>query len=311
MNKKVEAHIYITSKCNLKCKHCSQNLSNIDFEKEVVLSKEQIQQLCSYFVRNFDVDIDMEGGEIFLREDIGELFSSMDGNIKRVITLTTNGTFPWIKEYSALAGVDRLRFSVEGHIDSLQEELRGIKLEPVISNLQSYQAHGIPTSLRVTLYRDNYPYLPAMIDSMSGWGVKLIEFHEYRSIGRGKKNSDRYSLSHRDIERTLELLQDNPIHRENVETRINFTNSVINQSGYKEKILKSGYQIHTPDYDYRIAIGPDGSIYPCSWQYGNVIGNINVDELTEIMKNNEYLKNHYTYCDKCTATQIISKPRRD
>lgn len=305
--KKIEVHFYTNSNCNLKCKHCYENIDQSIMSKENVLTAERIRTLCEILMNRFDIDIHMEGGEIFLRDDIPEIFDRMIDDIKCRITLTTNGTIPWQKAYLALLGIKRLRFSVEGHTDRFQQEIRGISLESVLNNLKVFKEHGIPVSLRVTLFRDNYSHLHDMIEEMSQWGTDFIEFHEYRAVGRGMDYLDQYKLKDKDYCNLLDILCEKQLGFEGTEIRINLSREVMAIPNFMSKLHDIGYDVNVPEFVHSIAIGCNGDIYPCSWEYGNILGNINHDDLIHIIQNSKKMREHYDYCNNCTALNIRSK----
>ena len=69
--KKVEVHFYTNAKCNLRCKHCYENLEELSIGENELLQSIQIQRICDILDERFDIDIHMEGGEVFLREARG------------------------------------------------------------------------------------------------------------------------------------------------------------------------------------------------------------------------------------------------
>ena len=83
---------------------------------------------------DYDADFHVEGGEIFLRPDLADVFRLVPDPYWRYLTITTNGTLPIVPVLPAekLRLLGDLRVSVEGHTDELQRVMRGIALAPVL-----------------------------------------------------------------------------------------------------------------------------------------------------------------------------------
>lgn len=85
--------VFITTKCNLHCKHCSSLIPYIENQEHVAFSefKNNIETLLSKIDRLYRLKL--HGGEVFLHPELGKFITYLD-NLKKIksIRLATNGT---------------------------------------------------------------------------------------------------------------------------------------------------------------------------------------------------------------------------
>lgn len=140
-----------------------------------------------HLVDNYDAYFDIEGGELFLRKDIHELFSSLENEYLNRLTITTNGTINFDYTYSYLQQLDELRISFEGHTDDLQQSIRNIPLKKPLYTAKQLLKRHVPVVIRITLHKQNFLYIKEMIEFFKNHGFLKFSLYEYQSSGRGKK----------------------------------------------------------------------------------------------------------------------------
>jgi cyclic pyranopterin phosphate synthase len=161
--------VSVTDRCNLRCIYCmSEDMQFLP--KADLLSLEELDRLCTAFVRRGVRHLRLTGGEPLMRRGIMDLVRSLgrhlkDGGLKE-LTLTTNGVR--LREFAAglaQAGVKRINVS----LDSLDRATfariaRADRLPQVLDGIAAAQDAGIRVKINtVALKRDNLAELPALI----------------------------------------------------------------------------------------------------------------------------------------------------
>ena len=139
--------VSVTDRCDFRCVYCmSENMTFLP--KADVLSLEELDRLCSAFVRRGVRKLRISGGEPLVRRDIMWLFRRLgrhlDAGALDELTLTTNGS--QLERYAAElfdAGVRRINVS----IDTLDPEkfariTRWGKLDKVLRGVDTAAAAG-------------------------------------------------------------------------------------------------------------------------------------------------------------------------
>ena len=114
--------VSVTDRCDFRCVYCmSENMTFLP--KKDVLSLEELDRLCSAFVRKGVTKLRLTGGEPLVRKDIMTLFRALGRHLVtgalEELTLTTNGS--QLERYADdlyAAGVRRINVS----LDSLDAE---------------------------------------------------------------------------------------------------------------------------------------------------------------------------------------------
>lgn len=182
---------YVTSRCNLRCKHCFY-LDELNQHSEMTV--EEIKLLAASlkplsFVR-------LTGGEPFLRKDIPEVVSAFYqlAGTKRM-GIITNGIRPeWVEERtSAIMETCRglsldVGVSIDG-LEAIHDEIRGVKgafgkaretVNRLISLKQKYPQ--LTTSLVTTVTAKNEPFLEAVYNELASWDVDRLSVNHVRGM---------------------------------------------------------------------------------------------------------------------------------
>ncbi len=161
---------------------------------EQELSLDEMRMVISSICADYDAYLDVEGGELFIREEIPELLRMLTEDERRRITITTNGTLYPPIQAELLRSLDEFRVSVEGHTDELHRLLRGIPLTAVLSNCLRWQEQGITVVIRMTLHKANYRQLHAMLPDLLQQGFRDFSFYFFQPVGRGNEFADQFEL---------------------------------------------------------------------------------------------------------------------
>ena len=183
--------VSVTDRCDFRCVYCMAETMQF-LPRRDLLSLEELDRLCTAFVRRGTKKIRLTGGEPLVRRDLMALVRGLSRHLSsgalHELTLTTNGS--QLALYAAdlaEAGVRRINVS----IDSLDpEKFRAITrrgdLDLVMRGLDASQAAGLKVKINtVALKGVNETEIPMMIEWAHGRGMDLtlIEVMPLGEIG--------------------------------------------------------------------------------------------------------------------------------
>lgn len=257
--KPIEIHLHTNYSCNLFCKHCYNNSGNCNkskLPKEFVLSL--IRKVCS----RYNVEIHLEGGEIFLLPELLAVMNTLPDEVLKCITITTNGTIcltdPEVLEM--LSRIGALRVSVEGHTNEHQRAIRNTDLTPVLDNACFYKENNIPVWLRVTLHKNNYEaFVKETLPALNSESFENIQVYEFQNVGRGNDNHADFEIG-ASIGHFLKSLEENhSLLKGNI--RMLFPEKRISEIlDKKDALLEKGYKVQVLEPRAGISIHADGQV---------------------------------------------------
>lgn len=175
--------VSVTDRCDFRCVYCmSEDMTFLP--KRDLLSLEELDRVCSAFVRRGTRKLRITGGEPLVRRDIMSLFRSLsrhlDSGALDELTVTTNGSqlSRYADELKA-CGVRRVNVS----LDTLDEAAfrritRWGDLPKVLAGIEAAQKAGLQVKINaVALKGVNEDEIPSLIDWAHGSGhdLTLIE----------------------------------------------------------------------------------------------------------------------------------------
>jgi len=175
--------VSVTDRCDFRCVYCmAENMTFLP--KKDVLSLEELDRLCTAFIRKGVKKLRLTGGEPLVRRDVMTLIRSLgrhlDSGALEELTLTTNGSqLARFADDLHAAGVRRLNVS----IDTLDEEkfqaiTRWGRLPQVLEGLEAAKRAGLKIKINtVALKGTNEDEIPRLIEWAHGEGfdATLIE----------------------------------------------------------------------------------------------------------------------------------------
>jgi len=175
--------VSVTDRCDFRCVYCmAENMTFLP--KAEVLSLEELDRLCSAFVRRGVRKLRITGGEPLVRRDIMRLFRSLsrhlDSGKLEELTLTTNGSqLARFAEELFDCGVRRINVSVDTlDPDRFQALTRWGKLDKVLAGLDAALAAGLRVKINTVAVKgvneDEYDRLIEWCGS-KGMDLTLIE----------------------------------------------------------------------------------------------------------------------------------------
>lgn len=187
---KLDVHLYVTPQCHLACTHCYYDAWSLDRAPEDLLTIEEIASVLETLSREYDVDVHLEGGEAFLRVNLGELFPLVSRETWRKVTITTSGSLRIDVPPSDLRQLGCLRISVEGHTDELQRRVRGVPLAPVLKTCAKLADAEVPYTLRITLFEHSVSLFSEMVRFYLDSGCSRFSFFECQPVGRAESAAE-------------------------------------------------------------------------------------------------------------------------
>ena len=180
--------VSVTDRCDLRCVYCmSEDMTFLP--KRDLLTLEELDRVCTAFIRKGVKKLRITGGEPLVRRDIMSLFRSLSRHIEAgaldELTLTTNGTLldKFAPELAA-CGVRRINVSLDSlDPDRFRRITRRGDLGQVMRGLDAAQAAGIKVKINaVALKGVNEDEIEPMVAWAHGRGMDLT-FIEVMPMG--------------------------------------------------------------------------------------------------------------------------------
>ena len=183
--------VSVTDRCDFRCVYCMSE-SMTFLPKAEVLSFEELDRLCSAFVRKGVRKLRLTGGEPLVRRNIMSLFQNLSRHLQTgaldELTLTTNGSqLPKYARELAACGIKRINVSLDSRdADKFAEITRWGRLEQVMDGLAAARDVGLAIKINTVALKNINEH---EIDEMLGWcgeegyDLTLIETMPLGDIG--------------------------------------------------------------------------------------------------------------------------------
>jgi cyclic pyranopterin phosphate synthase len=194
--------VSVTDRCDFRCVYCmSENMTFLP--KKDLLTLEELDRLCSAFVRMGVQKLRITGGEPLVRRDILTFFRAMSRHLEtgrlKELTLTTNGS--QLDRFAAdlfAAGVRRVNVS----LDTLDERkfaeiTRWGRLPQVLKGIDAAQGAGLKVKINaVALKGFNEDELFPLVEWCASRGMDLtfIEVMPMGDLGNEDRLDQYWSL---------------------------------------------------------------------------------------------------------------------
>jgi len=171
--------VSVTDRCDFRCVYCMPEHMTF-LPKADVLSLEELDRLCSAFVRKGVNKLRLTGGEPLVRRDVMKLFRSLGRHIEngalRELTVTTNGSqLARFATELVDCGVKRINVSVDTlDADKFRTITRWGDLSRVLAGIDAAQAAGLRIKINVVALKGvNDEEIPRMIEWAHGRGMDM------------------------------------------------------------------------------------------------------------------------------------------
>ncbi|MEZ5778424.1 MAG: GTP 3',8-cyclase MoaA [Paracoccaceae bacterium] len=180
--------VSVTDRCDFRCTYCMAEHMQF-LPKKDLLTLEELDRLCSTFIRLGVEKLRITGGEPLVRRDIMTFFRAMSRHLEtgalRELTLTTNGSqLARFADDLFAAGVRRVNVSLDTlDADKFQAITRWGRLPQVMDGIRAAKAAGLRVKINtVALKGFNEDELFDLLDWCAGEGHDLT-FIEVMPMG--------------------------------------------------------------------------------------------------------------------------------
>ena len=286
---------HITDLCNLRCRHCYQDVFNSrndlpfsDMEKIFL----NIEDFVGIHGKRLVLDI--TGGEPFLHKRWKDILSLVSApEVTQEIGIITNG-FPLDEEIvSFLETADKfksLKISAEGATAESYEFFRGrgtYEKFMECCRLVRGRLQGKDRTLMFTVARENTGQVTPMLELMETYDFNKLIIERFIPWGRGRRMSGGSVISREEWERILVLLCEKCGIETDMDGLLPYRGFMVKRDGRRGRFHLFGAPcIVGVD---GIAVMPDGTVFPCR-RFPLGIGNLKETSLAQIWEQSEVLK---------------------
>lgn len=332
--------LFLTSRCNLRCRMCGQWGDKGITKKKIrelgeEMTIEEYQRLLND-LHSFRPNITLFGGEPLLYKDCLELIRLIKDK-KMHACIITNGTLlEPCADKLVQYGLDELNISLDGP-EKIHDEIRGIAgmfrkikmgLDKILQEKERQGKRRPLVNLEFTITRYNLDYMIPMLEVAEELGVESLNFHHLIFIEENmykRHEQDFFSLFQASSEDwkgfLLEGVKDIDISklstniREILSKRYKFSVNIYPnlkaeelKTYYREaREVPGGYAARCLSPWMVAYIFPNGDLRPCL-NFDFSPGNIKKDSFKDIWNNPEYLnfrkvlkkRGIFPVCTRCT-----------
>lgn len=261
--------IYITSECNLRCKHCY--MGNKLLNKAVSFDGDSIIA----FLENFEhIDrLTIIGGEPLLHESIDDIIKAIKDlsiNEKRI---TTNLTFiDKLKIHNIKMSGIRICASVDGHLPKIHDFIRGRgSFNRTISNLEILIDQGVDIEIIHTINSRNIAYVGDFVDFIKHLGIKRLNLHKISPHGNALDNPNLMVEPIEWIELTRKI-ESWSVNSTDKSLLLRYPILFMTKNSYNNILKRMEYKPHAAGSFYslgsRVVICPNRKLYISSEAFG-------------------------------------------
>lgn len=248
--------IELTSKCNLKCKHC---YTDAGLQQEKELSKDEMFKLIDELYSIEVGDLIYTGGEPLCRPDIFEIAQYADEQDFSQ-TLSTNGTLIDMETTSKIArlGFSGVQVSIEGN-EAQHDALTGVKgsYRKSLKALENLEREGIVCAVATTITSLNIEYIPSLIrkiyEETPACRIRLLKF---LPMGRGENACD-LEVSTEELKKLYSVIKE-------IEKEIKAPFQISLADAFNAPFFDYPSHSCTAGYSW-CCITPEGYVIPCNY----------------------------------------------
>jgi cyclic pyranopterin phosphate synthase len=170
--------VSVTDRCDFRCVYCMPEHMTF-LPRAELLTLEELERLCSAFIRKGVERLRITGGEPLVRRDVMQLFEGLGDKIGHglsELTLTTNGS--QLARFAAplyATGVRRVNVSLDTRDpDRFRAITRGADLKKVLAGIDAAQSAGLSVKINmVALKNGNEDEIDGMLRWAHSRGMDL------------------------------------------------------------------------------------------------------------------------------------------
>lgn len=244
----------ITSRCNMKCKHC---LYFNDRKNEDLCYSEMLKILDSIKEDGKIKSVWLSGGEPLMR---GEIFDFIKEISKRnlIPSISTNGTLITKEVASRLyeVGIRYAHLSIDGVTADVHDKLRQVPgaFDMVMEGIEHLKNSNISVGASYMITWDSVVQVPDMIQLAKKKGLDVLSFYLVAPLGRGAK------MVMNDEMELMERLNEALLSYENEKVKLEVFRTLS-----KEQCHNSEAGLMECECQYFYTISNDGYLSGCPW----------------------------------------------
>jgi len=311
--------IEITNQCNLRCSYCSHFTSQGDVDQD--LPTGEWLQFFEELNRCAVMDVCLQGGEPFIRDDFKELVEGVVRNRMR-FSILSNGTLitDEIAEFLASTGrCNSIQVSIDGSVDTTHDAFRGKgNFYRAVSGLKNLMKHNLPATVRVTIHRKNVRDLEAVSQLLlEEIGLPGFSTNAASHLGLCRQNAEQVQLTAEERSLAMDtLLRLNDKYNGRISAQ---AGPLAEARGWLEMeearkqglecLPNRGFLTGCGGFLTKMAIRADGVMVPCGLIPDMELGRINRDDLKDVWQNHSELNRFrnrrsipltdFEYCRDC------------
>jgi SynChlorMet cassette radical SAM/SPASM protein ScmE len=289
----------ITTRCNLHCEYCSHFASAGDVGLD--LPNEEWLRFFEELNRCAVMEVQLSGGEPFLRRDLKDLIEGVVQNRMR-FSILSNGTLISEETAAFLASTRRcnhVQVSIDGSIPATHDSFRGegsfLKAIDGIWNLLKFK---VPVTVRVTIHRENVRDLEAIASYLlEDIGLPGFSTNAASPMGLCIGDTGRIQLT---VEEQTLAMEKMLMLTRKYEGKISANAGPLAQARDwrmmeqarlegKDAILGRGYLTGCGGPMSQLAVRADGVFVPCGQIPHVELGRINRENLREVWRDHPEL----------------------
>lgn len=292
--------IYLTNKCNLKCKHCFIEGSPLN---ETFLSWKQIKTALNYFYSQDFKHVEITGGESCL----SPFFLPAIKEAKKIgytVGVSTNGTNSHIFKIITPKLVDKITFSLDGATAKTNNRLRGEGVyELCLKNIKNSVASGYRVEVVYTVHHYNLKEIAPAIKLLDQLKVSRLNFGFINNVGSA-------TLNQHFLVEPKNWIEAKKIIEANSNTKhlsLRYPPLFVTKSEFQQIKSHLDYRCLVSE-PVKIEIYPDGYFYGCCFTTKNkdlAIGRIFNDHVEANNTNAKNFSDKYRHLS-CPAIQTSS-----
>ena len=277
-----------TKRCNLHCKHCYLDSSELtDVSKGELSTEEGLRFLDELAKLAPGAMLVLTGGEPLLRNDIFELASHAT-DLSLNVVVGSNGTLLDNDKAKKLvkSGVSGIGISLDSLDADKHDHFRGLSgaWENTVQSIETCKNIGLDFQIQTTATRENYKEIPKLINFSSSKGARAFNVFFLVCTGRGEKITD---LSQGEYDDLLKYLAENQSNNGNMMIRARCAPHFarfVHQESSNLPIIKAC--LAGTNY---CRITPEGDVTPCPY-LPITVGNIREESFERIWNGAGVLK---------------------
>ena len=290
----------ITNRCNLRCTYCSHFTGAGDVGQD--LPQEEWLQFFEELNHCAVMNVTLQGGEPFYREDLNELIEGVVENRMR-FDILSNGTLINEETAAFLASTGRcngVQVSIDGSVPATHDACRGEgNFLKAMQGIQSLLKKDVPVSVRVTIHKQNVRDLENVAKLLlEEVGLPSFSTNAASYMGLCRKNTYQIQLTAEERSLAMGILLK---LEKQYNGRISATAGPLAEGKdwlemqkarreERDAIPGCGYLSGCNGPMNTLAIRADGVMVPCSQMSHIELGRINEDGLEKVWQENSELK---------------------